>query len=309
MILSPTKTAIGSKKIFVKDLFDSQELINKTGITNVFEAIESTVLLAYKACLELEPLIEKEKIKVCILVTQTPDYFLPANSIELAHKFGLSENCLSFDINQGCSGFVQALCLIEKLLSSYNNILLVTADRYRSKLNKSDRSTNAVFSDASTATLCKKDQELGIIFEDHLTDGSKKNLLFHSFEKTENDGYLHMSGAEVWMFTKTKVVKQIVKAINFCEENNLQINGIYIHQASKVVVEGIKSSLSSEMASKIYENYAKYGNTVSSSIAFLLQDYPLNVDGENHVNIFAGFGVGLTSSVIVYGRKSYGKNQ
>ena len=42
----------------------------------------------------------------------------------------------------------------------------------------------------------------------------------------------------------------------------------------------------------------------SSSIPFLLKDFPLNRDGKDAVNIFAGFGVGLTSSVIIYGRKN-----
>ena len=40
-----------------------------------------------------------------------------------------------------------------------------------------------------------------------------------------------MSGAEVWMFTRIKVVPQIIKkAINSCNENNLQLAGIYMHQ-------------------------------------------------------------------------------
>lgn len=308
MILSQTKTAIGIKKISVKSLFNNQDLINKTGIEFIYESEDDTILLAHKACLELEPLIDKKKIEMCILVTQTPDYFLPANSIELCHKFALSPNCLAFDINQGCSGFVQALCLVDKILNSYKSILLVTADRYRSKLNKADRSTNAVFSDGASATLCQHDEKFGIIYEDHLTDGSKKNLLFQSFKTSENDGHLHMSGAEVWMFTKTKVAKQIAKAIDFCLSKNLKINGIYIHQASRVVVDGIKSLFASNISNKIYENYSRYGNTVSSSIPFLLSDYPLNLEGENHVNIFAGFGVGLTSSVLIYGQKNHEKN-
>jgi 3-oxoacyl-[acyl-carrier-protein] synthase III len=104
------------------------------------------------------------------------------------------------------------------------------------------------------------------------------------------------------MFTRIKVVPQIIKAIEHCKQNNLHINGIYIHQASRVVVDGIKSLLPE--SDKVFENYSTYGNTVSSSIPFLLQDFPLNLDGKNSVNILAGFGVGLTSSVIIYGRKN-----
>lgn len=302
MLLLKTDIALGSKKILVKDLFDNDDLIKRTGIEYVYQSEENTVHLALEACRKIEKQVDKNSIELCILVTQTPDDYLPANSITLANQFGLPSNCLALDISQGCSGFVQALCLVDKLSASYKKILLVTADRYRSKLNAIDRSTNAVFSDGASATICEYDSEFGIIYENHYTDGSKRNLLFQSAKAEENSGHLHMSGAEVWMFTRIKVVPQIIEAINHCKKNNLNINGIYIHQASRVVVDGIKSLLPEP--EKVFENYSTYGNTVSSSIPFLLKDFPLNLEGENSVNIFAGFGVGLTSSVIIYGRKN-----
>lgn len=303
MHLLKTETALGANKILVRSLFDNEDLIKKTGIEYVYESSDNTVNLASQACRNIEKYIDKNLINLCIMVTQTPDDHLPANSITLASKISLPSNCLTLDISQGCSGFVQALCLIDKLTAFYKNILLVTADRYRSKLNSVDRSTNAVFSDGASATICQYDPEYGIVYEDHYTDGSKRNLLFQTVGDQENEGYLHMSGAEVWMFTRIKVVPQILEAINHCKKNNLDINGIYIHQASRVVVDGIKSLLKDD-ADKIYENYSQYGNTVSSSIPFLLRDYPLDCKNGKSVNIFAGFGVGLTSSVIIYGKKN-----
>jgi 3-oxoacyl-[acyl-carrier-protein] synthase-3 len=302
MRLIKTETALGDKKIPVKSLFDNDDLIAKTGIDHVYKSSEGTVDLALKACQKIDNCVDKNLIKLCIMVTQTPDDYLPANSITLANKFSLPQTCLTLDMNQGCSGFVQAFCLIDKLTSFYDKVLLVTADRYRSKLNVIDRSTNAVFSDGASATICEYDADFGIIYESHFTDGSKRNLLFQSVDKAENDGHLHMSGAEVWMFTRVKVVPQILEAVEFCKTNNLNIKGIYIHQASRVVVDGIKGLLR-EHASKVYENYSNYGNTVSSSIPFLLKDFPIDYDDADSVNIFSGFGVGLTSSVIVYGRK------
>lgn len=304
MRLLVTETALGDNKIPVKSLFDNDELIKKTGIEFVYQSSLSTISLAQNACRNIEKYVDKNLIKLCILVTQTPDDYLPANSITLSNKLALPASCLALDISQGCSGFVQALCLVDKLILHYDNILLVTADRYRSKLNVPDRSTSAVFSDGASATICQRDDEFGIIYEDHYTDGSKRNLLFQTADKKENDGYLHMSGAEIWMFTKIKVVPQIMAAVNFCKKNNLNINGVYIHQASRVVVDGIKALLPADVVEKLYENYFRYGNTVSSSIPFLLKDFPLNCEGKNGVNIFVGFGVGLTSSVIIFGRKN-----
>ena len=111
-----------------------------------------------------------------------------------------------------------------------------------------------------------------------------------------------MSGADIWLFTKREVVPQINKAVQYCKNNQLQLKGVYIHQASKLVVDGIKDLLNIDK-SIFFENYFDHGNTVSSSIPFLIKDYPIDLD-TNEVVIFAGFGVGLTSSVIIYGNQS-----
>ncbi len=301
MRLLITQTALGNRRIRVADLFDAPDLIEKTGIEHVYEAEESTTSLAVKACRKI-PNLQARPIKLCLMVTQTPDDFLPANAIDLANQVGLPSNIIAFDLNQGCSGFVQALCLVERLLDYYSETLLVTADRYRSKLDQADRSTNSVFSDAATATVCTTDNRLGIIYEDHYTDGAKRNLLFQSASKEDNNGHLHMSGAEIWMFTRLQVVPQIQKAIQYCEENDLKIGGVYLHQASRIVVHGIKKFLPVDK-SIVFENYHIHGNTVSSTIPFLLKEHPLDESGGTTVSILAGFGVGLTSSVIVYGEK------
>ena len=111
-----------------------------------------------------------------------------------------------------------------------------------------------------------------------------------------------MAGADIWLFTKREVVPQINKAIDFCIKKNLNIKGVYIHQASKVVVDGIKSLLNID-PHLLFENYYDYGNTVSSTIPFLLKDFEATTE-EGEVIILAGFGVGLTSSVLIYGRTS-----
>ena len=301
MEIIETANHIGEKKISVGKLFQNDRLIKTTGIKFVYESNLTTVKLAAKACFKISNIAEIQP-KLCILVTQTPEDFLPATSIKLANKINLPESCLVLDINQGCSGFVQAFCILDKLITFYDKTLLVTVDKYRSKLDPQDRSTNAVFSDGATATFIKYNNLYKILYENHYTDGSKRHLLYQSVTNKENEGLLHMSGAELWMFTKLKVVPQIQKAIDFCVENKLKLNGVYLHQASKVVVEGISRMLKVDKK-LIFETYSAYGNTVSSSIPFSFGKYPIDLIEKNSVVIMAGFGVGVTSSVIVYGNK------
>ena len=109
------------------------------------------------------------------------------------------------------------------LISNYENILLVTADRYRAKCNPQDRSTNAVFSDGASATILSNEGDSSILYEDHYTAGEYRDLLFQSVGE-ENQGYIHMSGADIWLFTKREVVPQINKAVEFCKNNQLKLN-------------------------------------------------------------------------------------
>lgn len=62
--------------------------------------------------------MEKEEIDCLIFVSQSPDYFLPATSIILQHRLGLSKNTMSFDVSLGCSGYVYGLQLMSSILSS-----------------------------------------------------------------------------------------------------------------------------------------------------------------------------------------------
>jgi 3-oxoacyl-[acyl-carrier-protein] synthase-3 len=290
---------MGEYKISVKELYPGIDLIDKTGIPFVYETKHKTIVLASKAC-EKIPKEYLQDINLVLFVTQSPDDLLPSNSISLANIIGLTGEVMTFDINQGCSGFVQTLCIIDALITKYPRILFITADRYRSKLNPRDRSTNAVFSDGATASIWVKEGPKKILYENTVTFSDTRDLLFQSTSKLENEGFLHMSGAEVWMFTKLKVVPQIIEAIKYCTMMNINIKDIYIHQASKVVVNGIKDALAAYNLN-ILSNYENYGNTVSSTIPILIADNFEKFTKDNNVSILAGFGVGLTSTVAVYG--------
>ena len=298
MKISFIEKALGENKISIKDRYeDIDRLTNKTGISAVFETEGNSIDLAYKACDKVLKSYEKEDIECLILITQSPVDFLPANSIKLAAKLGLSKSIFTFDFNQGCSGFVQSFIVANQLITKYKKILLVTSDCYRQKLDFDDRSTNAVFSDGASAMILEDDSNKhSILYDTTITDGNLRNLLYQSCG-SENNGKLHMSGAEIWLFTRKVVVPQIHEAIKYCKEKSIPIGGIYIHQASKLVVDGIKKTMG-EHAPKVFENYMNYANTVSSTIPILLIDKPF--DKLNGAAIFAGFGVGLTSTVVVY---------
>ena len=52
---------------------------------------------------------EPGSIDALIFVTQTPDFRLPASACALQAELKLSQACIAFDINLGCSGYVYGL--------------------------------------------------------------------------------------------------------------------------------------------------------------------------------------------------------
>ena len=104
------ETSLGEKKIDLIGEYKLPALVEKTGIKNVYETEGSTTSLASKAIDKMK-ILDKSTIDAMFLVTQSPDDYLPANSITLSNKIGLPKSVLTMDFNQGCSGFVQAFYL------------------------------------------------------------------------------------------------------------------------------------------------------------------------------------------------------
>src|SRR5688572_18765722 len=101
---------------------------------------------------------EPSEIGLLILVTQTPDYTMPASSILLQNRLGLKKNTLAFDINLGCSGWVYGLSIAAGLMRALNieKSLLLTGETSVITDYK-DKSTFPLMGDAGTATALIKE--------------------------------------------------------------------------------------------------------------------------------------------------------
>ena len=292
--ISGIEYELGEKKIEIKDIFEKAErIIERTGIECVYETAQDAEDLALKATSRL---LEKSKIEpnALIYVTQSQKYILPSSGVLLHNNLNLDKNCAVFDINAGCSGFVQALILGSNLLSTFKNILIICADKYRSKLDIKDRSTRAVFSDGASAVMLTSEPKIKINIIKNQTKGDYYHMLFQENNKNGEIGKLHMSGGELWNFTREHIVPDINIIINYFKTKEIDCKNILIHQASKVVVDGIEKELIN--TPKLLRNYKNRGNTVSSTIPILVKDLNIDLNSEN--SILSGFGVGLLAYTI-----------
>ncbi|HTP59859.1 MAG TPA: 3-oxoacyl-ACP synthase, partial [Spirochaetia bacterium] len=99
-----------------------EKILEKTGIVrrHVAHPSQTAVDLAVKAAEKLfaRGVIAPDQVDFVILCTQTPDFFLPTSACVVQDRLGITQRAGSFDINQGCSGFIYGLAVAKGLVES-----------------------------------------------------------------------------------------------------------------------------------------------------------------------------------------------
>lgn len=274
--------------------WDIDKIYSSTGINKRYcsSKNEDVISLSIKSAKKVLNKNNRSKIGFLLVVTQTSPYKLPSTACIIQNKLNLPNNIFAADINMGCSGFIYALKLAEKLLdkSKKNLGLIICCDTYTKYIKKNNKSCRPIFSDASSTTLLKKNRSSIIGPFDFGVDGSGYKDLF--LKNSSNN--IFMNGPKIAIFTLNKIPEFIN---NFIIKNKIpkeKIKLIALHQASKYVCKKIEKKLN--LNKKIfYNNFEKVGNAVSASIPILLESaFKEKKIKKNDTIIACGFGVGLS---------------
>ncbi|MGH9342899.1 MAG: ketoacyl-ACP synthase III [Terriglobia bacterium] len=243
-------------------------------------------LMAARHLLE-QSSVSTARIDCLVVVTQNPSgHGLPHTSALVHHELGLREQCLTFDISLGCSGYVAGLAILRDLMTAQGmrHGLLLTADPYSKIVNECDRNTALLFGDAATAThLTSEDPVWRIGQFDFGTQSSHRTAL-----QVSADGHLSMNGQTVFVFAAACVPPSIARVVERNDFTLEQVDRFVLHQGSLGIVEAIGDRLRAGKRPEFYA--ADYGNTISSAIPIAFVD---GVTPEDRVVVLSGFGVGL----------------
>ena len=292
--------------------WDMSKLLEKTGIRtrHIASSDQTASDLAYIAAEQLFCDTQiRNQIDLLILVTQSPDYLLPTSACILQDRLRLSQNCMAFDINLGCSGFVSALSVAGGLIESgvVNTGLILCADTYSKYIDKHDRACRPIFSDGAAAILIERNAIDSIGPFEFGTDGSGFEHLIvrrsgaRDLAKALDHPrpILEMHGSDVFLFTMRVVPPCIANLLARTGLSMNQIDLFIFHQASKLVIENLIRLMSLD-EKKVFVNHEFIGNTVSATIPIALKDAVANgrlTTGQTVVLV--GFGVGLSWSAVL----------
>lgn len=247
---------------------------------------------------------DKDSFDGLILVTQTPDYARPATAHVLQHRLGFSKDCMVFDINLGCSGFVYGVNIAASLIKAgaLNRILLCCGEAHTCLSPNDDKATSMLFGDAGSATIMENGNDTiktllkadGEGYQAILTPGVNarvkidvNNFNYDRIKET-------MDGSAVFEFALIRVPKSFKEFFKSFGGTIDDYDYCVFHQANLFMLEHIRKKI--KLApEKMPISMDRYGNTSSVSIPLTIADLCSRENCKENLKIISsGFGIGLS---------------
>lgn len=277
-----------------------------------------------------EKVIEKEDIGAIIVVTLSPDYFLPQISNIVQGELDLPEDVICIDIAQGCCGYLiglmEAFLLLDKIVDK--KVVLCNVDVLSKKVSSRDRNDFPLIGDGAAITIVENDKTADQIHYLLKMDGKRRRALHipaGGFKRPNSpetgklydvgDGnlrsldHMHMDGAEVFNFVQKEVPPCIDELLKQARVVKDEIDYYLFHQPNKFMLEKLREKLRVP-EEKFFNNLvSKYGNPSGVSIPLVIADnLAKEMTGDKtYTCCLSAFGSGLAwgGMVMSFGKMKY----
>ena len=300
--------AVSSKWISVESLKDGSNdemldrFVKNTSVTGHYEcgpkqSAADLACVAAKHILE-EKGIDKNEVSVVVYATQYPDYKSPSTACVLQDRLGLSCNCIAFDVNLGCSGFVYGLNIVASLMQGSNSRFgLLLAGDTPSKGVRSDNSRN-LFGDAASATLLVKTEDASPLVIASRTEGSGFKAILRPYGYAKHPDKMDTEGVfdEIGVFNFA--IDQAPDLINelMAQEGSTpdDFDCLALHQANMMIMKQITKRTKFDKE-KMLISIDRFANTSAASIPLSFVKKYGNEQADKILHsLICGYGVGLS---------------
>lgn len=281
-----------------------ERVVEQTGVKSTYRTKKTQTIsdLCYEAGKELIEKLEwdKESIGALVLVTHAFDYKRPSTSSVIQKRLDLGKDCLTLDINLGCSGFVYGISVIGSLMmtSEIERAILLCGD-LSSKAVDPDTTSNLLFGDIGAAIAFEKGTNYPDIHYLLCADGNRYKSIFArggGFRHPDDNMYAEMEGMDVFAFSISdvpKAIKEFMEKYQMCFD---KIDLFALHQANELIIRKIAKKVKAPLE-KTPIILGKYGNSSSSSIPLVIADAFRNSERKEKHILMSGFGLGLSWGV------------
>ncbi len=226
-----------------------------------------------------------------VIVTSMSNLDLaPTISSQIACEMQL-DNCLCFDLNAACSGFVYALIVANGLIvaGTCKRILIVSAEKMSNIIDPQDRGTAILFGDGISSVIVNAGS--GILENSYFnTIGPNHSLI------KKHDQWLTMEGQKVFKFATNAISDAINNSILKSDYKLEEMDYFLFHQANMRIIRNIVKKYQLD-ENKVICNIEEVANTSSASIPILLSSLDLKAGDKVFM---VGFGAGLAYGSTIY---------
>ena len=268
-----------------------------------------------------QKLLNKDDIDGLILVTQSPDHFMPATSHIIHGRLKLKQDIYLDDITQGCAGYAfglnKAFMLLEQ--DEINKVVVLNADIMSTKVCEKDRSSGPLTGDGATITIVENDSKGNTIYGSVKADGTGADALIipaggfklpssketAKLVKDKAGNYkaldhIDMKGDEVFNFVQREVPPMIDNLLEKAGKGKDDVDYFMFHQPNKFMVKQLSNVMGvseEKMPNNLVENFGNSASvTVPALISFNLGD---ELKNKSFLICIAGFGNGLSWSSLL----------
>lgn len=260
--------------------------------------------------------INKDTIDGLIMITQTPDYFVPPTSCIVQHRLGLDNCGLVYDSNICCTAFpfgLQMACA--NIMAGCKRILLLVGDANPNRGETSNKD-GLLFGDAGVAIIVEKTDEdispINIAIET-IGSGYKSLITPYGMERhplpvvAQTRGFefaayynnaTYMSGTDVFTFSIKDAPRTTKTFLANLGNDISDFDLVSIHQANKMIIDNVAKRIKAPQE-KVINSIERFGNTRGASTAVNICDYAENnniYEGDKKILALA-FGIGLNVTV------------
>ena len=265
--------------------------------------------------------LKREEIDALLLVTQTPDHFMPATSSLIQGRLRLKQDMLCLDINQACAGFViglmQAFMLLEQ--ESIKKVVLINADVLSRKASPKDRNIYPMIGDAASIVVVERDTDDSVIHANLKMDGSRAGALIipagglrlpsspeTAYLEDVGDNNLRakdhvfMDGSAIFNFVQTEVPPLIENLLARAGVSSDAVDYFLCHQSNRFMLEKLADKIKvpyARMPNNAVEHFGNNGSvTIPTVMAYNLRE---RLQQEQLQVCLAGYGGGLAWSAML----------
>ena len=251
---------------------------------------------------------QKEEVEALIVVTQSPDYLIPATAIILQDRLKLTKTTIAFDVNLGCSGYPFALYILGCMISAgtIKKGLVLVGDKCATVIDP-------LFSDAGTATALEHDPSAPPMYFDLNSDGSgyqaimlpvgghrQPTAVHHLVPHKDESGNwrteagLILDGPAVLSFSTQQIPPAVNSLLEYSGYDKDKIDYFLFHQANRMINETIRKKLGLA-TEKVPMTLHDFGNTSGASIPVTMTARIREALESGHKTLLlSGFGIGLS---------------